>query len=371
MNLFATCLIILLSIGSATAQRTCATKPHTGAEERPSPSLVDNSLRDTLAGEVINVPVVVHILYKDPSQNISDAQVLSQIESLNKDFRRLNSDKSNTPSVFANVAADTKINFCLARIDPRGRPTNGIIRKYTNTTSFLVNDDMKFSAAGGDDAWNSKQYLNIWVCNLFGRNLGYATFPGGPAERDGIVILSSAFGIKGNVSAPYDKGRTVTHETGHWLGLKHIWGDADCGSDDVADTPPQKAYSNGCPSFPHTSSCSVNSYGDMFMNYMDFSDDACMNIFTLGQAVKMRSAFASTGWRNAFLSAYQCDSSQIQDGPLPKDTVKTSISISVYPNPVVNQLTLEIKNPDTKIHEMRIFSMLGKEVYAGRLDKSD
>ena len=211
---------------------------------------------------------------------------------MNNDYRRQNADAVNTPAPFKSVAADTRIVFCLAKVDPNGNHTSGIIRKYTKTDLFLSDDAMKFSTSGGDDIWDSKRYLNIWVCNLFGRTLGYSVMPGAPADKDGVVIQYSVFGTTPNVAAPYNKGRTVTHEVGHWLGLKHLWGDAVCGDDGIADTPTQQTNNSGCPSFPHLSSCSINFNGDMFMNFMDFTDDACMNMFTHGQKNEMRSLFA-------------------------------------------------------------------------------
>ncbi|HWH64351.1 MAG TPA: zinc metalloprotease, partial [Ginsengibacter sp.] len=236
--------------------------------------------RDTLPNEVIVVPVVFHILYNSNAQNVSDQQVLSQLTALNNDYRRLNADTINTPAPFKSIAADTRIVFCLAKVDPNGQYTSGIIHKHTSSDLFLSDDEMKFSSTGGDDAWDSKRYLNIWVCNLFGRTLGYAVMPGSPAERDGVVIQYTAFGTIGTALAPFNKGRTVTHEIGHWLGLRHLWGDTQCGDDGIADTPPQETSNSDCPSFPHLSSCSNNSYGDMFMNYMDFTNDDCMNMFT-------------------------------------------------------------------------------------------
>src|SRR5664279_2917617 len=186
----------------------------------------DANVRDTLPGEVIVVPVVFHVLYNTSVQNVSDQQVLSQLTVLNNDYRRLNADTINTPEPFKKIAADTRIVFCLAKVDPNGRYTSGIIHKYTKEALFLSDDEMKFSSGGGDDAWDSKKYLNIWVCNLFGRTLGYAVMPGGPAEKDGVVIQYTAFGTLGTAVAPFNKGRTTTHEIGHWLGLRHLWGDA-------------------------------------------------------------------------------------------------------------------------------------------------
>src|SRR5699024_2630864 len=134
----------------------------------------------------------------------------------------------------------------------------GIVRKHTNVSSFMGEDGMKFSGSGGDDAWDSKRYLNIWVCSLFGRSLEYATPPGGPADKDGVVINFDVFGTTGSLRANFDKGRTATHEVGHWLGLRHIWGDETCGNDEVDDTPRQLSYNFNCPSFPHVTSCSPN-----------------------------------------------------------------------------------------------------------------
>lgn len=300
-----------------------------------------SSGRDTLPNEVIVVPIVVHVLYHSSEENISDAQILSQIKSLNQDFRHRNTDTANTPVYFKQFAADTRIVFCLAKVDPLGYKTSGITRTYTKEKTFLANDDMKFSKSGGMDGWDSKKYLNIWVCNLFGRMLGYAVVPGGPPERDGIVIKYTAFGTAGAVAAPFNKGRTTTHEMGHWLGLQHLWGSDDCGDDGIADTPPQEDGNQGCPETPQMSSCSVNAHGDMYMDYMDFTNDACMNMFTQGQKNKMRSLFAIGGPHNSFLSSYVCDGSGAEEAPpIPED--KPMQHVSVFPNPFGIQFTIKI-----------------------------
>ena len=272
---------------------------------------------------VITIPVVVHVVYNTTSQNISDAQVKSQIDVLNEDFRRLNADRTNLPSAFSSVAADAEINFCLASKAPNGSATTGIVRKSTSVTSFSSNDAVKYSAQGGDDAWNTSQYLNLWVCNLGGGLLGYAQFPGGASATDGVVILYTAFGRTGTVSAPYNKGRTATHEVGHWLNLRHIWGDASCGSDLVNDTPTQQTSNYGCPSFPHVT-CSNGSAGDMFMNYMDYTDDGCMNTFTLGQKARMQALFASGGSRASLLTSQGCSATTTTTTP----TTTTSTTAS-------------------------------------------
>lgn len=320
---------------------------------------VKSANRDTLTNEVISIPVIVHVLYNNSSQNISDAQVISQIVSLNNDFRRRNADTINTPAPFKAVAADTRIQFCLAKVDPDGKYTSGIIHKYTTETQFLADDAMKFSAKGGDDAWDASKYLNIWVCNLFGRTLGYAVLPGSPAEKDGVVIQYDVFGTIGYLTAPFNKGRTATHEIGHWLGLGHLWGDTDCGDDGIADTPPQEGNNSGCPSFPHMSSCSINPYGDMFMDYMDFTNDACMNMFTQGQKDEMRSQFAEGGYRNSFLNSIACDSTNAEGGPLPKDS--GNLKIILYPNPFNSVLNIS-SNKDTEVvgHILKVYDASGK-----------
>lgn len=297
--------------------------------------------RDTIANEVVTIPVVIHVLYNTDAQNISDAQILSQLTALNNDYRKLNADAANIPAAFASVAGDARITFCLAKIDNSGKATTGIIRKHTAVQSWTADDGMKYSAQGGDNAWDSKRYLNIWVCNLFGRSLGYSSLPGSQADKDGLVIQYDVFGITGKVSAPFNKGRTATHEIGHWLGLKHIWADANCGDDGIADTPPQQNYNNGCPSFPHVSSCSINGNGDMFMDFMDLTDDACMYMFTKGQAVKMRSQFAIGGARNTFLASTVCDGNAVQRGALPIDSSAIKTSISIFPNPAIKFITIE------------------------------
>ena len=302
------------------------------------------STRDTIANEVITIPVVIHVLYNTAVQNISDAQILSQMESLNNDYRKLNSDVVNVPDAFATLTADARIVFCLAKIDASGKATTGVIRKSTLTQSWTADDGMKYSAQGGDNAWDSKRYLNIWVCNLFGRSLGYSSLPGSQADKDGIVIHYTAFGSTGSVIAPFSKGRTATHEIGHWLGLKHLWGDANCGDDSIADTPPQQTFNNGCPSFPHKTSCSINGNGDMFMNFMDFTDDACMHMFSKGQAVKMRSMFATGSARNSFLNSTVCDSNAVQRAAMVIAPVVTNMTISLFPNPANKFIKLESRN---------------------------
>ncbi|MDQ6762343.1 MAG: M43 family zinc metalloprotease [Bacteroidota bacterium] len=320
-----------------------------------------SGLRDTLPNEIIVVPVVVHVLYNNEAQNISNDQILSQIAALNADYRRLNEDRVNTPAPFAKIAADTKIKFCLSKTDPDGRYTSGIVRKFTQEQFWLSDDQMKFSSKGGDDAWDSKRYLNIWVCNLFNRTLGYSVMPGGPTEKDGVVIHYNVFGTTGNLNPEFSKGRTATHEIGHWLGLKHLWGDASCGDDGIADTPPQQSNNSYCPSFPRTSSCSINPFGDMFMDYMDFTDDECMNMFTAGQRNEMRGQFAMGHARNSILNSAACDSALREAGPVPGDPVAHELKVSVFPNPFTSQLTINSTNAGDIIgRKIKLYDVTGK-----------
>jgi len=261
---------------------------------------------------VITIPVVVHVVYNNLTNNISDAQIQSQIDILNEDFRRLNADTSSTPLTFQSVAADVEIEFCLASQDPYGITTNGITRTLTSQFSFTGNDDMKFSSSGGIDAWNTNDYLNIWVCNLSGGLLGYAQFPNsGSIYTDGVVCDYEYFGNIGTATSPFHLGRTVTHEVGHWLNLRHIWGDAYCGDDFCNDTPTQEQSNGGCPTFPHLT-CSNGPNGDMFMNYMDYSNDACMNMFTEDQKTRMLDAINTH--RSALLTSNGCNTGTIIAG---------------------------------------------------------
>lgn len=393
MKTLITILATVLAALPAFAQRNCGSQDYTSHLIQTNPSAAaaiqqaekqiavtlknkdSYASRDTFTNELINIPVVIHVLYNSNAQNISDAQILSQLIALNRDFANLNADKTNRPGAFAGLAADIRIQFCLAQVDPKGKRTTGIVRKQTNNTTFTIDDAMKSNVRGGDDAWDCKKYLNIWVCNLGGRTLGYAAPPGSPAELDGVVVSFDVFGTVGNLRSPYNKGRTATHEIGHWLGLKHIWGDTECGSDEVDDTPRQRSYNYGCPSFPHTTECSETDNGDMFMNYMDFSDDACMNMFTKGQKNRMRALFANGNLRNTFLTSFACDSTLVQAGPTGGDTTATvpvakSDVFKVYPNPAQAVFNIEYKPAaEMIVIPFAVYNTMGIKVISGELNK--
>jgi hypothetical protein len=241
--------------------------------------------------QAVTIPVVVHVVYNTASQNISDAQIQSQIAVLNEDFNMTNADNTLVPSHFAGVKASAGVNFTLAQV----------IRKSTTKRSFGTNDAVKKTSTGGSDAVDPTNYLNIWVCNLGNGLLGYAQFPGGPVATDGVVCLYSAFGRTGTLIANYNKGRTATHEVGHYLNLRHIWGDATCGNDLVGDTPLHNTSNGGCPPADHRSTCTGTPL-EMWMNYMDYTYDGCMYMFTQGQASRMNATFAAGGPRYSLVN---------------------------------------------------------------------
>jgi len=237
---------------------------------------------------LIRIAVVVHVVWRTADENLSQRQIAGQIAVLSRDFRARSRDRKQVPAVWQGLVADAGIEFVLASRDPDGRPSDGITRTPTPRASFGTGDSVKSSKTGGANAWPSDRYLNLWVCTLTGGLLGYAQFPGGPKRTDGVVITSSAFGTSSTARAPFDRGRTAVHEIGHWLNLRHIWGDTeDCsGSDLVADTPNAAGPNYGRPSFPRVS-CANGPNGDMFMNYMDYVDDAAMLLFTPQQVARM------------------------------------------------------------------------------------
>jgi hypothetical protein len=237
----------------------------------------------------VEIPVVVNVLYKTTGENISLAQIQSQIDVLNKDYNALNTDYGNVPSLFAGVKANVGISFVLDQV----------IRKSTTKTSWGTADAMKKTSKGGLAPTSPTTKLNLWVCTIGGGILGYAQFPGGSSATDGVVIDSRYLGTVGTATYPYNLGRTATHEVGHWMNLRHIWGDATCGSDLVADTPSHNAANFGVPTYPHYSTCSGTPV-EMTMNYMDYTDDVAMYMFSLGQKSRMAAVFAVGGARNSF-----------------------------------------------------------------------
>jgi hypothetical protein len=248
----------------------------------------DQTAYRLLPNGTIEIPVVFNVLYRTAAQNVSQAQLQSQIDVLNEDFAAANADYNLTSTYNSVKSGNIGVTFVLDAVN----------RRQTTKSSWSTNNAMKKSAQGIAPTSPTIK-LNIWVCNMGGGILGYAQFPGGSSATDGVVLDDNATGRTGTAAAPFNKGRTATHEVGHWLNLRHIWGDATCGNDQVGDTPTHNTANYGCPAAGHLSTCSGTPV-EMTMNYMDYTDDACMYMFSLGQKSRMLAVFASGGPRNSF-----------------------------------------------------------------------
>lgn len=315
------------------------------------------------APDVIIIPVVVHIIYNNSSQNISDEQVKSQIAVLNRDYRKLNADTAKIPAYYRSLAADCGIRFVLANVDSNGQTTTGIIRRQTYQQGFSYNDAVKFTVTGGDNAWDRDRYLNLWVCDLTDGILGYSSAPGCPKQNDGVTVDYTAFGTTGTAAAPFNQGRTATHEIGHWLNLIHIWGDAACGDDGVEDTPQQGSATHGNPS-GMIFSCGNGAYGNLYMDYMDFTDDAGMHLFTYGQRDRMRTLFAAGGARYPLLSSNGILPGTVEEDP---DPASGGGSIQFYPNPAVSTIHVIRNAQSWQSPELTIYNQSGQRVMGVRV----
>lgn len=245
---------------------------------------IESGAAQRMVNGVLEIPVVFNVLYRTAAENISATQIQSQIDVLNEDFNNTNADAITIPSEFQDERTTVGIRFVL----------ENVVRKQSSKRSWSMNDDMKRASTGGIDPTSPSTTLNIWVVNKMtyqGRTiLGYAQFPGGPLLTDGVVLGYNYTGRTGTVSAPYNKGRTATHEVGHWMNLYHIWGDATCGDDLVWDTPKHNGPNYGCPTYPHKSTCTGNPV-EMTMNYMDYTDDGCLTMFSNGQNDRIKATF--------------------------------------------------------------------------------
>jgi hypothetical protein len=327
--------------------------------------VAENPKQKRGGSQIITIPVVFHVIWNDPIENISDNQIYSQLDILNDDFRLLNPDSLDESHPFWELTADSEIEFCLASVDENGDATTGITRTQTSVVTWDDNnsDDIKSTENGGLDNWDATEYLNIYIAHLEGGKLGFATFPEDlelDPFMDGIVIHFEAFGDEGTAGSgtfeANDGGRTATHEVGHWLNLRHIWGDDICGDDFVEDTEIAEDANYQCPNFPYNdnSTCGSGPDGEMYMNYMDYVDDNCMNMFTIGQATRMQAAL--NGPRSGLLTSNGCGS--------PNSIVKQfdDKSIELYPNPNNGNFTLNIKNSNIKNSTISIFNVLGENV---------
>lgn len=346
-------------------QYGCLTKQHPAAMVAlPYPTLIQS----TQPRSPVTIRMVVHVVWRNAIENISDQQIYSQVEALNEDFGAGNSNASilaGTP--FAGLLTDTNISFELADTDPAGNPTTGITRTLTSVPQIGISTiegrrRVCYTDLGGQDAWCPAHYLNVWVGAFPPGLAGEASFPGQdvPAE-DGIRIAPGRLGRLGTVSPPYHLGRTLAHEVGHYLNLRHTWGsgaeDPTCSSDDgIADTPAQAfSYLGECP-VGNRFSCGSN---NLYQNYMNFTNDACMALFTPGQAAAMHDAI--TLLRPGLLSASHCSlmvsSSHLRPRPP---------QFRVWPNPSSAQVTMSLPAQPGTIaagHTIRISDAAGRTVW--------
>jgi len=376
--LYLACLLCLPALTFSQSTIRCGTVQYWENKKQQDPSLVleenrinqeiehwlsqNEMLRNT--NTVVTIPVVFHVLYYNSGQNLSDVQLDAQISVLNADFAKLNADTNLVPGVWKSTHANTQIQFCRAVRDPGGNASNGVERRSSSqpTWDVLSNDNIKHYSTGGLDAWNRNSYVNIWIADITNGILGITQPPGGNANTDGIVLLYSSVGSVAHPGPPnggYNLGRTCTHEMGHWLGLHHIWGDGSgCSPDDlVADTPLQEDENYGCPSFPQLDACTNTSPGVMYMNYMDYTDDACMYMFTAGQSTRMNGLLSTT--RASLLVSAGCI-------PVGIDEINLLSRVNIYPNPSAGKVTIETHFPQASSLEIIVTDLPGKIVLSQR-----
>lgn len=397
MKLF-TSLILSVSCLGMTAQtatqRKCGTVQQAMSQHDAFEQWMQTTLQKDLqfanarqAAVAYNIPIVFHIIHSGTTvaaRNISQAQVNSQVTILNNDYRKLNSDFSTyvTQPTFVSAAADIEINFCAARVDPAGNvlAEPGIDRINVTTkgwnalpysTSYIE------STVKPGSIWDPTKYFNVWVLQFGGSDigtLGYAQFPtipsgtnpvtdmvgqGGSANTDGVVIDYRYIGNTGAATPPYNKGRTLTHETGHWLGLWHIWGDdSNCsGTDYVADTPNQEDENSNCPTAGSvkTDACATTAPGVNYQNYMDYSDDKCMVMFTQGQKARMQAVMANCVRRTSLNNAVACISVGMEEAQAP-------IDVDVFPNPTQGELNINVELMNAQDLTVSVINALGQTV---------
>ena len=349
-------ILMLFLIFNLNAQDRCAfdqvyeqlsQHPSFVASQAKMNQLNRNLIKDK-SQTIIVVPTVVHVIYKNPDENVSLSQIQSQLDILNEDFRKLNADTTNVEQEFS--IADVGIEFCLARRDPAGNKTTGVTKTVTTIDNVCdLNSTQYYQLA---PIWNPDHYLNIWVCDINDGIAGYAFPPNQIARnRDGLVIQYENFGSTGSVVSPYDLGRTATHEIGHWFNLFHPWGSgnsASCFSDDgIADTPNQGTIYNGCPLAPQQSCGSK----DMLSNFMGYLDDRCMGNFTEGQKDRIRATIVNSR-PNLLLSK----------GCLPVGLAENKLenSVLVFPNPVSNQINVQFLDNVSAIESIELLNSSGK-----------
>jgi hypothetical protein len=344
----------------------------------------------------VTVPVVFHIVLDSDYLKLMDASTIadrvnSQMEVLNEDYNRGNADSTLIPSVFKSLYGDAAIHFGLARVDPNGNATPGWEVVMTNKTGFELNNDDpggngKYTDSGGADAWDVTKYINVWVVNFLvngspSTTIGLTIMPSwtGTASGDypknemGVMLRYDAWGRRSSSSenffANIDQGRTLTHEMGHFFEMIHIWGDdgglcpGSGGKDDgMADTPPQADATYGCPSFPKFDACTNSGTGIMFMNYMDYTDDACMYMFTNDQVTMMRSQLDPTG--ESYSLTQHPELLAVPDVP-----AISASNLSIYPNPTTGKINLTFAPAPKDLQAVSVVNILGQKVWEKSINK--
>lgn len=370
--LFAGLIFFTLNAG---AQRSCGTVEKLREEKLKDPSLetrlqtTENEIQKWIAAHrsgsgraIVTIPVVVHVVHNGEAvgtgTNISDAQIYSQLAIMNDMFRLKNADTLPSSHPFGHLQADCGMEFCLAQQDEFGNPTTGIERingGQADWTRAQLEATLQPATI-----WNRDLYLNLWTAKFGGSNstlTGYGQMPGaGPASTDGVVISYSGFGNVGNVIPPFQYGKSCAHDIGHWLSLHHIsYGTMYC-EDLVADTPPAQNQNYGCPVFPHNpfNGCGSGADGEMFMNYMDYVDDACMVMFSKGQADRMNAVL--NGVRSSLLTSPGCltPATAVYESKRKNDLL-------VYPNPSMNG-RFRVQSLGFNIDKVDITDVTGRKI---------
>lgn len=350
--------LITHSLSAQTNVKTCANfkKYHNPTLQQELATFTENYLKDnhpiSKSRGKITIPVVVHIVTQGFARGITDEQVHSQIAALNRDYNLENDDINIVHSDFQNRIANVGFRFCLATLDPEGNPTTGITRRNTSANNIATpnNSWLYQTEEGGQTAWDTERYLNIWVTQITVGIAGFATNPGQKApEEDGVVINPRFFGMCGLATPPFHLGRTGIHEVGHYFNLKHPWNDGCAGTDFVADMPQQLNPYRDCPTGENVS-CGNRS---ITANYMNYTDDACQAMFTKGQAMRMQAALI--GARSGLLHGTVCE---------PYLPIANA-EIKVYPNPANYYFCVEVGNVPLERIPYFIYDARGAKVEEG------
>lgn len=355
-------------------QRILAERPLTRVSQRTI-SRYFNNFRQVGQIKPKTIPVIFHIVYRTPQERVSRTQIQSQIDALNRDFNHevvtINHPAEQLENFINRRPERMDINFCLAEVKVGNRTFDGISYIETEKRRWRHNDTIKSKDHGGSDVFQPNRYLNVWVGHFVDSISGYAQMPGGLDETDGIAIDYRFFGQGGTAVAPYDEGKTLTHLVGNYLGLRELWNDrSPCSDDGIFDTPIHNAPNIGCPTYKHISLCAGTPV-EMTMNFMDNTDDACMNMFTFGQMIRMHAALAPRGPRHQLTTGQpRCKDNQdlvdedIENRSEPEEEQLASNSLPMLmlqPNPAKDEVQILVDEYKGQV-ELTIYNAMGQLV---------